>query len=160
MMAKLGFRKMDEMIGRVDMLEMRPAVDHWKARGLDFSQLLYNPPVPSRVRPALHDRAGSRPGRGARLQADRSCARGASKTQTPVEFKLPIRNVHRTVGAMLSGEIARQYGSAGLPDDTIQLPVHRLGRARASGRFSRAASRSNSKATPTITSARDFPAAS
>ncbi len=48
-MAQLGFRKMDEMIGRVDMIEMRPAIEHWKARGLDFSAILYNPHVPSRV---------------------------------------------------------------------------------------------------------------
>ena len=60
-MAQLGFRKMDEMVGRVDMLEMDEAFEHWKARGLDFSSILYNPPVPSRVSRPLHDGAGSRP---------------------------------------------------------------------------------------------------
>ena len=59
-MAKLGFRKMDEMIGRVDMIEMRPAVEHWKARGLDFSQMLYNPTSPSRVGRRCTIAAGSR----------------------------------------------------------------------------------------------------
>ncbi len=59
-MAKLGFRTMDEMIGRVDMLDMRDAVDHWKAQGLDLSAILYSPPVPGRVGAPLPDRAGPR----------------------------------------------------------------------------------------------------
>ena len=76
----------------------------------------------------LRGRAGPRPGPGARLQPHRPRARRARRTRTPVEIKLPIRNVHRTVGAMLSGEIARRYGSAGLPDDTIHCRFTRLGR--------------------------------
>ena len=117
-MAQLGFRKMDDMIGRVDKLDARAAVDHWKARGLDFSNILYNPPAPSRV------------GRRCTIAQDHGLAealdyklidltREALENRVPVEIKLPIRNVHRTVGAMLSGEIARKYGSAGLPDGTI-----------------------------------------
>jgi glutamate synthase (NADPH/NADH) large chain len=120
LMAQLGFRKMDEMIGRVDMIEMREAIDHWKARGLDFSSILYNPQVPSRV------------GRRCTIPQDHGLnqaldyklidhASEALESKTPVEFKLPIRNIHRTVGAMLSGEIARRYGSAGLPDETIKF---------------------------------------
>jgi len=119
-MSKLGFRTMDEMVGRVDKLEMRPAVEHWKAHGLDFSNILYNPPMPSRI------------GRRCLIAQDHGLdqaldyklidhAKDAIEQRTPVEFKLPIRNVHRTVGAMLSGEIARRYGSAGLPDDTIRF---------------------------------------
>ncbi|HUA18493.1 MAG TPA: glutamate synthase large subunit [Bryobacteraceae bacterium] len=119
-MSKLGFRSMDEMVGRVDKLEMRPAIEHWKARGLDFSNILYNPPMPSRI------------GRRCLIAQDHGLdqaldyklidhAKDAIEQRTPVEFKLPIRNVHRTVGAMLSGEIARHYGSAGLPDDTIRF---------------------------------------
>ena len=77
LMAKLGFRKMDEMVGRVDMLEMRPAVEHWKARGLDFSQHPLQSAGAAPRRPALPDRAGSRSRASARLQADRSRQGGA-----------------------------------------------------------------------------------
>jgi glutamate synthase domain-containing protein 3 len=119
-MAEMGFRRMEEMIGRVDMIEMRPAIDHWKARGLDYSSILYNPQVPGRV------------GRRCLVAQDHGLeealdyklidhAREAIHSGTPVEFKLPIRNVHRTVGAMLSGEIARKHGSKGLPADTIRF---------------------------------------
>jgi glutamate synthase domain-containing protein 3 len=104
----------------VDRIEMRHALDHWKARGLDFSSILYNPQVPRRV------------GRRCTIAQDHGLeealdykliehARDALEHLTPVDFQLPIRNVHRTVGAMLSGEIARRYGSAGLPDDTIRF---------------------------------------
>ncbi len=120
LMAKLGFRKMDEMIGRVDRIEMRKAVEHWKARGLDFSSILHVPAVPSRV------------GRRCLIAQDHGLeqaldyklidhARDAIDLGTPVDFKLPIKNVHRTVGAMLSGEIARKYGSEGLPHDTVKF---------------------------------------
>jgi glutamate synthase domain-containing protein 3 len=118
-MAQLGFRTMNEMIGRVDRLDMRTAVDHWKAKGLDFSSILYNPPVPERIA----RRRVQEQDHGLKNALDHTLidlAREALDNQTPVEIKLPIRNVHRTVGAMLSGEIARRYGSAGLPDDTIR----------------------------------------
>jgi glutamate synthase (NADPH/NADH) large chain len=125
-MSKLGFRTMDEMIGRVDRIEMRHALDHWKARGLDFSSILYNPQVPRRV------------GRRCTMAQDHGLAEAldyqliehakeALEQGARVDFQLSIRNVHRTVGAMLSGEIARRYGSAGLPDDTIR--VHFIGSA-------------------------------
>jgi glutamate synthase (NADPH/NADH) large chain len=117
-MAELGFRKMDEMVGRVDMLETRDAIEHWKARGLDFSAILYNPPVPSRI--ARHCTIKQDHGLDEALDYKMiDHAREAIDHKTPIQIKLPIRNVHRTVGAMLSGEIARKYGSAGLPDDTI-----------------------------------------
>ncbi len=119
-MAKLGFRTMNEMIGRVDMLEMRSAIEHWKARGLDFSSILYNPQVPGRV------------GRRCLISQDHGLeeavdhnlleqSRGAIEDQRPIEFHMPIRNVHRAVGAMLSGAIVRRHGSQGLPDDTIRI---------------------------------------
>jgi glutamate synthase domain-containing protein 3 len=119
-MAQMGFRKFHEMIGRVDMLEARPAVDHWKARGLDFSQLLFNPPAPKRV------------GRRCMISQDHGIekaldvyliekARPALENGTPVEVSMPIRNVDRTVGAMLSGEIARKHGSRGLEPETIRF---------------------------------------
>ena len=120
LMAKLGFRKFEDMIGRVDLIHMREAVEHWKARGLDFSTILYNPVMPSRVGrrrliPQDH---------GLDLALDYKLidhAKDAIESGTPVEFKLPIKNVHRTVGAMLSGEIAKKYGSAGLREDTIKF---------------------------------------
>ena len=122
-MAQLGFRRMDDMIGRVDMLDMLPAVEHWKAKGLDFSSVLYNPELPSRI------------GRRCTVKQDHGLsealdyklidyARETIETLEPIEVKLPIRNVHRTVGAMLSGEIARRRGAEGLPDDTIHFRFH------------------------------------
>jgi len=118
-MAQLGFRKMDDMIGRVDKLDARPAVEHWKAKGLDFSNILYNPPAPSRVA----RRCTTQQEHGLEEALDYTLidlAKDALENRTPTEIALPIRNVHRTVGAMLSGEIARKYGSAGLPDGTIR----------------------------------------
>jgi glutamate synthase domain-containing protein 2/glutamate synthase domain-containing protein 1/glutamate synthase domain-containing protein 3 len=122
-MAQLGFRRMDEMIGRVDMLDMRHAVSHWKARGLDYSSILYNPELPSRI----SRRCTTKQDHGLDEALDYKLidyARDAIETRTPIELKLPIRNVHRTVGAMLSGEIARKLGSAGLPDNTIRFRFH------------------------------------
>jgi glutamate synthase (NADPH/NADH) large chain len=121
-MADLGFRCMDEMIGRVDMLDVRPAVDHWKARGLDLSAILYDPPVPSRVaRRCVQARDhGLGQALDHQLLAE---SQPALETLTPVEIKLPVRNIHRSVGTMLSGAIARRHGSAGLPDDTIQIQL-------------------------------------
>jgi glutamate synthase domain-containing protein 2/glutamate synthase domain-containing protein 3 len=119
-MAKLGFRTLPEMVGRVDMLDTREAVEHWKAKGLDFSQIFYNPEVPKRVgrRCTIKQDHGLQNALDHRLM---DLAKDAIENRTPVEFKLPIRNVHRTVGTMLSGEVARRYGSEGLPDDTIRF---------------------------------------
>ncbi len=125
-MASMGFRTVDEMVGRVDMLDTRPAVDHWKAQGLDLSAILYNPPVPGRVA----RRCVRKQDHGLQQALDHQLIRHAQPSLTqriPVEMSYPIRNVHRSVGTMLSGEIARQYGSEGLPDDTIQ--VHLAGSA-------------------------------
>jgi len=119
-MAEMGFRTMDEMIGRVDMLDVRPAVDHWKARGVDLSAIFYNPPVPGRV--VRH--CVQAQDHGLQQALDHKLieqAWPALQARLPVEMSLPIRNVHRTVGTMLSGEIARRYGSEGLPDDTIRI---------------------------------------
>ena len=120
LMAELGFRNMDEMVGRVDRLEMRAAIEHWKARSLDLSAILYNPQVPGRVgrRRMIPQDHGLKQALDYKLIDH---AQEALENGTPVEFKLPIRNVHRTVGAMLSGEIARRHGSRGLPDDTIKF---------------------------------------
>jgi glutamate synthase (ferredoxin) len=121
-MAELGFRTVNEMVGRVDMLDVAPAVDHWKAHGLDYSAILYNPPVPSRV--ARH--CIQKQDHGLEQALDHKIlkeAQAALETRTAVEVQLPVSNVHRTIGTMLSGEIARRYGSAGLPDDTLRLQL-------------------------------------
>jgi glutamate synthase domain-containing protein 3 len=105
------------------MIEMKGAPDHWKAHGLDFSSILYTPQVPGRV------------GRRQMIQQDHGLqdaldyqlielAKDALEQGAAVKFALPIRNVHRTVGAMLSGEIARRYGADGLPDETIGIQLH------------------------------------
>ncbi|MBZ5679822.1 MAG: glutamate synthase large subunit [Acidobacteriia bacterium] len=121
-MAQLGFRTVDEMVGRVDLLDIEPAVEHWKARGLDLSAILYNPPVPSRVaRRCVHAQD-----HGLQQALDHQLlekARESIETLSPVEIRLPICNVNRSVGTMLSGEIARRYGSSGLPDDTIRVQL-------------------------------------
>jgi len=125
-MAELGFRTVDEMVGRVDMLDVEPAVDHWKdhwkARGLDFSAILYNPPTPSRVaRRRVQDQD-----HGLEQALDHKIlgqVHSTLETLSPIEVKLPVRNIHRSVGTMLSGEIARRYGSAGLPDETVHIQL-------------------------------------
>jgi glutamate synthase (NADPH) large chain len=121
-MSELGFRTVDEMVGRVDMLDFEPAVDHWKARGIDLSAILYSPPVPSRVA----RRCVRAQNHGLEEALDHEIlapARIAIDMLAPVEINLPVRNVHRTVGTMLSGEIARKHGAAGLPDDTIRIQL-------------------------------------
>ena len=122
-MADMGFRTVDEMVGRVDMFDAKEAVDHWKAKGLDFSAILYNPPVPSRVaRRCIHSQDhGLDQALDHRILGQVSAA---LETLTPIEVKFPVRNIHRTVGTMLSGEVARRYGSAGLPVDTIRLKLN------------------------------------
>lgn len=120
-MAQLGFRTMDEMIGRVEMLDFQPAIDHWKAKGLDLTRLLEPPRAngsPLRcVRGQQHDVNKS-------LDVELIKLAGPALHNTPpvpVEHTLPIRNVHRTVGAMLSGELTRLRGAGGLPRDTIRF---------------------------------------
>jgi glutamate synthase (ferredoxin) len=121
LMAELGFRTMEEMIGRVDRLDVRAAVDHWKARGLDFTQILYRPPmapeVPIRcVRPQDHGLE-----RSLDMTTIVPLCRPALESGTPVDVRLPIRNVHRTVGTILGYEVTSRYGADGLPDDAIRL---------------------------------------
>ena len=122
-MAQLGFRKLDEMIGRVDCLAQRTDVEHWKAKSIDLSSVLYNPPMPSHV----GRRCTQAQDHGLYDALDGKLIQQASEAienLAPVSLDLPIRNVHRTVGAMLSGQIARRHGSAGLPEDTIRIQFH------------------------------------
>jgi len=120
-MAQLGFRTLDEMIGRVDRLNVKRAVDHWKARGLDFSQILYHPEVGSDV--AV--RKIQEQDHGLDKSLDRTTilplCHEALESKKPVDIILPIRNVNRTVGTILGSEISRRYGAEGLPEDTIRI---------------------------------------
>jgi glutamate synthase (NADPH) large chain len=119
-MSKLGFRTMDEMVGRVDKIDAAVADAHWKAKGIDLSSILYAPIVPSRVA----RRKVQAQDHGLDQALDHALiakAAPALESKTPVTGDFSIRNVHRTVGAMLGGEIARRFGSVGLPDGTIHF---------------------------------------
>jgi glutamate synthase (NADPH/NADH) large chain len=121
-MSRLGFRRFEDMIGRVDLIGTDPAVDHWKARGLDLQPLLMVPEVdaPEDRRHSTHQTADL----GDMLDNELIALCGdALDSATPVRMRLAVRNVHRCVGAMLSGEIARRHGAAGLPDDTIAVEL-------------------------------------
>jgi glutamate synthase domain-containing protein 2/glutamate synthase domain-containing protein 1/glutamate synthase domain-containing protein 3 len=119
-MAKLGFRTFDEMVGRVDKIDAAVADVHWKAKGIDLSSILYSPTLPSRV--ARRKMQAQDHGLDRALDhALIAKAAPALESKTPVTGSFAIRNVHRTVGAMLGGQIARRYGSAGLPDETIHF---------------------------------------
>ncbi len=118
-MAQLGFRTFDEMVGRVDMLEMKSQT-HWKAKGLDFSSIFYNPPTPARV----SRRCTQAQDHGLERALDYQLIEHASQaleTKEPIRLHLPIQNVHRSVGAMISGEIVRRHGAQGLPEDTVHF---------------------------------------
>ncbi len=120
LMARLGFRKLDEMVGRSDMLRPQVAIDHWKGRSLDLTPILYKPEVPAHV--ATHHVQDQDHGLEAALDHELiRLAKPALENKEPVKAELSIRNIHRTVGGMLSGEITRRHGPAGLPDNTIQF---------------------------------------
>ena len=121
LMAKLGFRTLEEMVGRVDKLVMRKAVDHWKAQGLDYSRILYEPEV------------GEDVGRYCTMKQDHGIERSldmttllkvcepAIKKGKKVHSRLPIKNVNRVVGTIVGYEISKMHGMEGLPEDTITL---------------------------------------
>ncbi len=120
-MALLGFRTVNEMVGRVDCVEPRKAIDHWKARGLDFSAILYQP------------KAGADVGRYCQMAQDHGLDQSLDKTvllglcepallrREKVVVNLSIRNINRVVGTILGSEVTRRFGVDGLPDNTIQL---------------------------------------
>jgi len=123
LMAKLGFRTVNEMVGRVDRLDMRRAVNHWKAKGIDLSRLLYRAPAAPGV--AVYNCETQNHGLENAMDNELiAAARPALQAGRPVLIEREIRNVHRTVGAMLSGEVARRYGHAGLPENTISIRFH------------------------------------
>jgi len=120
LMAKLGIRKFNDLIGRSDLLDMRKGIEHWKARGLDFSRIFHQPqmgPEVARFHTESQDHG-----------LDKALDHRLIELATPalergekVTIEMPIRNINRTVGTMLSGEVAKRYGRDGLPDDTIRV---------------------------------------
>ncbi|MGB0822070.1 MAG: glutamate synthase-related protein, partial [Ilumatobacteraceae bacterium] len=120
LMAQLGFRTIDEMIGRVEALDIRPAVDHWKASGLDISPMLI--PGDNRYGQTLHCTVEQDHGLDEALdQSLIEQARGAIDDAIPVVINSPIRNVNRTVGTLLGHEITKKWHDDGLPDGTITI---------------------------------------
>jgi glutamate synthase domain-containing protein 2/glutamate synthase domain-containing protein 3 len=119
-MAELGFHTVDEMIGRVDMLDVRDVSAHWKAKGIDLTQILHKPDVP----PTVATRCVTTQDHGLERALDNriiELARPALERREPVSFELPIRNVNRTVCTMLSAEVSRRWGVDGLPPETIRI---------------------------------------
>jgi glutamate synthase (ferredoxin) len=120
-MAQLGFRKLTDMVGRADLLEPKDAIEHWKARGLDFTNILHQPKMPDGV------------GRYCQIPQDHGLdkafdnttlleiCRPALQRGEKVAATLPIKNVNRVVGTIVGSEVTRRYGEAGLPDDTISI---------------------------------------
>jgi glutamate synthase (NADPH/NADH) large chain len=120
LMAQLGVRKLDELIGRADLLEMRKGVEHWKAQGLDFSRVFQVPQMPASV--ARHHRETQDHGLEKALDNRLiELAQPALERGRKVAIDMPIRNINRTVGTMLSHEIARRYGHEGLPEGSIHV---------------------------------------
>jgi glutamate synthase (ferredoxin) len=120
LMSELGFRTIDEMIGRADCLDVDRAVDHWKAKGLDLTPLLHQPELP----PSVARRKVREQDHELDVTLDNDLIRVAMpalERREPVEFNAFIRNADRTVGTMLGSEVTRRHGGHGLPDDTIRI---------------------------------------
>jgi glutamate synthase (ferredoxin) len=120
-MASLGFRTLEEMVGRVDRLEPRAAIDHWKAKGLDFSNLLYAPEVDPDWGRYCQDEQDHGIERSLDMTTLLETCRPAIERGEDVVAELPIRNVNRVVGTITGSEITLRHGAKGLPDDTIRL---------------------------------------
>ena len=121
LLAELGFKKLEDAIGQVELLDTKSAIDHWKANGLDLSPLLIAPKDNSPRRNLTqqdHGLVNALDNELIKLSAD------ALNKATPVRLEMPVRNVNRTVGTMLGAEITRKYGGSGLPADTIDITFH------------------------------------
>jgi glutamate synthase (NADPH/NADH) large chain len=119
-MAKLGVRKFNELIGRSDLLDMKKGIEHWKAKGLDYSRIFYQP----KVGPEVARFKCEKQDHGLEKALDHrliELALPAIERKQKVSIDIPIRNINRTVGTMLSHEIAKRYGHDGLPDGTIHI---------------------------------------
>jgi glutamate synthase (NADPH/NADH) large chain len=122
-MAQLGIRKFDDLIGHTELLDTKKSIEHWKARGLDFSKIFQAPNVPASV-PKFQVETQDH---GLTTALDHSLiekSKAALEKGERASFIQPIRNVNRTAGAMLSGEVAKRYGHEGLPDDTIHIQLN------------------------------------
>lgn len=123
LMAQLGVRTFEELVGRADLLDMRQGITHWKARGLDFSKVFHQ--VPNALGDTSHQTLTQDHGLNNALdqQLIAQCA-VALNDGKPVSFIQNVRNLNRSIGAMLSGQVARRYGHAGLPEDTIHIQMN------------------------------------
>jgi glutamate synthase (NADPH/NADH) large chain len=122
-MAELGIRKFDDLIGRADLLDTREGIEHWKAQGLDFTRVFHQPVVPASVS-RLHTEEQDH---GLVKALDHQLiaqAMPALEKGEAVRFTVAIKNLNRTAGTMLSGEVAKRYGAAGLSDDTIHITLN------------------------------------
>ena len=121
-MAMMGFRTFDEMIGQTDFLDKEEALEHWKAQGLDFTRLFEKPDVPEDVA-IYHCEEQNHPIKDILDRKLIELAAPALEEKKPVRADIAVKNTDRTIGAMLSGEVAMRYGHAGLPDDTIHFTM-------------------------------------
>ncbi|UMR31716.1 glutamate synthase-related protein [Massilia sp. MB5] len=122
LMAQLGIRTFDELIGRADLLDKSKAIAHWKAQGLDFTNIFYQP----KAKEGMSIFHTEEQDHGLDRALDHKLvaqAKAALEKGERVSFISPVRNVNRTVGTMLSGEVVKRYGHAGLPDDTIHIQL-------------------------------------
>jgi glutamate synthase (ferredoxin) len=120
-MAQLGFRRLEEMVGRVDMLEPKAAIDHWKAKGFDFSNILYAPdsgPEIGRYQTIAQDHGLDR---SLDVTTLLNVCKPAIERGEKVEAELPVRNVNRVVGTITGSEVTKKHGASGLPEDTIRI---------------------------------------
>ncbi|HHZ07841.1 MAG TPA: glutamate synthase large subunit [Rhizobiales bacterium] len=121
LLAQMGYTRLDQIVGESDLLEKRPAIDHWKARGLDFSRIFFKPDAP---REAMHwTERQKHPIDDILDRKLIALAAPALDARQPVRIELPIRNTDRSAGAMLSGEVAKRYRHKGLRDDTISVTL-------------------------------------
>ena len=122
LMAQLGIRKFEDLIGRADLLDKKKAVEHWKAKGLDFTKIFHLPDVPADVPRKATETQDHLLERALDHKLIEQAAASIERGER-VSFMSPIRNVNRSVGAMLSGEVAKKYGHEGLPHDTIHIQL-------------------------------------
>jgi glutamate synthase (NADPH/NADH) large chain len=120
LMAQLGVRKFNDLIGHTELLDMKRGIEHWKARGLDFSRIFYMPRMPAEVGIYHCDSQDHGLDKALDLRLI-ELAQPALERRERVTIEVPIRNINRTVGTMLSGEVAKRYGHDGLPEDTIHV---------------------------------------
>lgn len=119
-MAELGFKTINEMIGQSQALDMRDAIDHYKAKGIDLSSILHKPEVPESYGLYCQETQDHALDIAMDNELIEKCAAAIDRAE-PVRFNMPIENINRTVGTMLSAEISRKHGEAGLPEDTIRI---------------------------------------